>query len=158
MKASVPCGPPTHRLHRGPWCICWPSHMGNGISVSQAALPKPLLRGDRDTPGMAQSQQWGQVWDTQRIAGSGHGHSASVAFPRKFLASLTNTEHATQSTVTDTAQCLLSMSSNCSEPPFPSQERLPTQTAPSKTVHPVCNHPSSLNPPGNFLSLFLFID
>lgn len=52
--------------------------------------------------GMAQSQQWGQVWDTQRTAGSGHGHSASVAFAQKFLASLPNTEHPTQSTVTQT--------------------------------------------------------
>lgn len=77
---------------------------GNGISLSHGQLSQSHHSEVTGTHQhrTAQRQQWGQVWDTQRIAGSGHCHSAPVAFPLKFLASLTNTEHPTQSTVTQT--------------------------------------------------------
>lgn len=64
------------------WAPVGPALWKWDLSVPRAALPKPPLRGDRDTPAQDGSETAvGTVWDTQRIAGSGHCHSAPVTFP-----------------------------------------------------------------------------
>lgn len=105
---SVPCGPPKHRLPCGLQCTCWPSYMGNRISLSHRQISQshgPRRQGHTCT-GWLRGSSGDRCGTHRELLGAA---TASLASPWKCVASLTNTEHPTQSTVTHT------LPSACSE-------------------------------------------
>lgn len=115
--------------------------------------PRATVRGHRDTPAQDGSGA---------AEGTGVGHrellgaaTATLAFPRKCLASLTNTEHPTQSTVTHT------LPNACSECHLTAQNLLflpkgdspPRQPLPKLSTHCAAT-PAALTPQGTFCHFF----
>lgn len=118
--------------HQSTDCTVVPSAAAGPVlwEMGSLCLPKPLLRGHRDTP----------AWDgSEPPVGTGVGHrellgAASATLHLwpflRFLASLINTEHPTQSSVTQT------LPNACSVCHPTAQNLLSSLSFPRETPHP----------------------